>query len=1468
MASGSKYSKPNENNTTETTIRTNSGVSTTVNSFYTALTSTDTKEKLGSLVEGVTGLSWNSLPNNASENKNINLTFFAGGSNFIDKNSRDCLWIFSGTEKNEQGNEIPVSLTSSLLNGTEEIQPIAWTLRLVHDNSSDIPSDIVEGPISLRIGGDGSEPLILLSSGADNVLNLNSSYWLKVSENQYERVNVQEGQTLTNGGAKPDIPVEAIPDKGVVFTRKGNVSIAAETGNLFGFTGAIASTNIGAGTSTPLSGMALGKFSAKSTKSTLDGNVKITLDGHVNVAGLTSAGTAISLGGESYSIVTGNTNLDVLTQKQSTGTEGIVLGVAGGGSAVAFFDGQASAEVNGDTLIRIKGSKEKGPEVGFVTGGGLAIAGNMPEQLMEVVNDKIGVDTIFEAVFEKEHGLGTAKTTSEKVGISIENAATLAVSGGGVAIVYKQPNAIGTGEAKSIVASTNIQIGGEVPSSDLVIQDKNQLFSDIKETVRSVVDSSGLSELYQNTVAGMNRLQKYSGVTVATFGGGISAAYEQGEGDQVPVKASSTVGTSTLTINGGYNFGVVGGGAALASGYGEGLAESNVNGAVSITVNGGENIGLIGGGAAAFAGSNEKSTGIASTADVGEVVIKLNGGSVDGIFGGGLAVDLDVDDVTNVRANATSVTIRAEGSTKLSYMNWKGFLSSDVSDHFGNGVISNFIKKASGSLNGATETKAVIIGGGTSVGLNKDKAGTKVDKVNIYLGKGVLVEGATQGECANIYAGGYATYGGLSTVGNAEVTVEGAEINGDIYMGGVALGEGSRTQVGDVAINLLSGSLKGELKTTAFTGEIDGKSANKSDSTVGNLKLTIGSDFAFAKNSPVIDASGLQQATVVFNGSRDEDNGLKLIDFEKASAGANEVNNVKFVNKGKTTTFTDGTFTLASLDAGETGNYIVGTSETPAFVTISDLKKEGADVSVAVVNGAVGLSKTHEVKEHHDFAKDSKPTLYISSEDHGTVYSDIVVGNVEAAAPKLMAMALGSETQMGTVKVGSNGQVIVNVDPAQTTVAKANWDMHPNAQLKFVKVANGSKVNLGKDISEIQSNYTTDNQLLELKKLDEDHTHIFNQTTQPSDPSTTPSDPSGDNGTFVPKPDEDQKELGVDDPDVGRFYANLPADSALKARVDSSRKINMANLKAGMNLAAAAGVQTAATDVSLMGLDISSKRASLTRDYVNGTEAFAEITGITQTMGGNSSMNKIRTNLGGVAFGADYSMNDWTFGALANLGAGTVKGRSDNSGVKNDVDYYGFQAYAAKRFAERFNLVAQASYTYSKNDLKDTAIGYTKAEGVHAHVFSIGARAETSFALSSACRMVPYIGANYLRVNTKGYTTSNGTKVGSTHQNLVNMPVGVAFTGKKTLANGWMVKPNVDVAYVPTFGDHNVRATTTEGTDVGSVSMDVWTKNVGRAKVGVEAGKGAWRAGAFVGFAAGQNKAKEAFGQVSLRYTF
>ena len=1347
----------------------------------------------------------------------VNLTMFAGGTNFLDGKTNSVLFF-----------------AKIAVNSLGKLPELKDPINKLSNSFTSVPKDKIVGDIKLTIGSEQSEPLLFLTTAGDNVFNLGLSL-SEPKEGDSNIVNVE---------------------------RKGDITLTALSGNIFGLTGGSLAANVNAidSVSTDIK-VPFFKGTIYSipgeTTATVDGNVLINLSGHSNALAVTTGGTAVAFGGKADSVITGDTNLLINTKADpKNNVSGFVLGVTGGGTALAAFGGNATSAVNGDSVINIDGSS-----VVFLTGGGLALTTKAPDF---IVNKMEGDHTLsghnISIELKDKNQLGNATATAGNVQIGIDSAVTFAVAGGGSAIAYKPFGSEGDSNVTSTVKSTNIVLGKDVSNETLSGEEKTKLVSLIKTTTHHIYDTvkdKGLTgavsaflerENFDKIVGDLKQFQQFNNLSAFTLGGGLSVAFERdGSGtDQVKVK-SEVEGNSSITVNKGYNFGLVGGGVALASGYGsDPIAIANIRGSSTITINGGENIGVIGGGAAAFAGSNEKFDGIASQANVGSSVIQVTGGSVDGLLGGGLALDLSGEG-TNVQTNAKDVSIIAAGKDiTFSYLNWTALdqQPSQMPEVPGlKGTLGQFINVASNLLDNAAKEKVAIIGGGASIGANGETAGAFVDKVTLQLGSGVKVTGAPgkTSDTADVFIGGLASNGGYSSVGSADVTIDGAELNGNLYMGGISIGENSRTSIGDVSVKLLSGSLNGEFFTS-------GKTIKGGTASVGNLNLKIGSNFKFTKENSVIDASQLAKADVTFVGDR-EDNGLKFIDFDTVTADTSTVSNIKVVNtEGRSTTFNSGTFTLAVNDEGDRGNYVVGTERTPAFVSIPELKSEMASVSVKVVNGALGITNAHEAKEHHDFVNNSKPTFYISSEDHGTIYSDIVVGNVdEANTVKLMAVAAADAPSIGTVKVGSNGQVIVNVDPSVTTVAKANWEMHPDAQLRFVKAENGSKVNLGTDVSEIQQNFTSDNQLLELKKLDEDHTHIF---------------------TLKPKSEEDQKALGIDDPDVGHFYANLPADSALKARVDSDRKINMANLKAGMNLAAAAGVQTAATDAALIALDVSSKRASLARDYTNGTEAFAEVTGITQTMGGNSSMNKIRTNLGGIAFGADHSINDWTFGALANLGAGKVKGRGDNSGVKNDVDYYGLEAYVAKRFAERFNLVGQASYTYSKNDLSDSSVGYTKANGVHAHVFSIGARAETSFALSSACRVVPYIGVNYLRVNAKGYTTSNGTKVGSTHQNMVNMPIGVAFTGKKTFENGWMVKPNIDVAYVPTFGDHNVRATTIEGSDIGSVKMDVWTKNVGRAKIGVETGKGAWRAGAFVGFAAGQNKAKEAFGQVSLRYSF
>ena len=307
-----------------------------------------------------------------------------------------------------------------------------------------------------------------------------------------------------------------------------------------------------------------------------------------------------------------------------------------------------------------------------------------------------------------------------------------------------------------------------------------------------------------------------------------------------------------------------------------------------------------------------------------------------------------------------------------------------------------------------------------------------------------------------------------------------------------------------------------------------------------------------------------------------------------------------------------------------------------------------------------------------------------------------------------------------------------------------------------------------------------------------------------------------------------------------------------------------ARLNGALNLAAAGGVQTAGIEAATMGIDQATKRAALTNVFLDGWTGFAEVTGTSLKMGGDSGALETKTELGGITVGGEYTMGDMTFGVMGNFGTGDVEGEGDNDGVKNDVDYYGVQGYAAKRMGQ-FNLVGQMGLMTTKNDV-------TSADGdsadIDATIFTIGARGEMAFQISKSCQAVPYVGLNYLRVATDGYNTAKGLSVDDMDQNLVSMPIGVAFSGNMDLASGWTLRPTVDVAYVRTFGDTDVEATTKFGAAAINTNLDVWSENVGRVGFGLEARKDALSFGGQIGGAFGDNDHREFYGQLNMKYLF
>ncbi|MFG6370451.1 MAG: autotransporter outer membrane beta-barrel domain-containing protein, partial [Turicimonas muris] len=86
--------------------------------------------------------------------------------------------------------------------------------------------------------------------------------------------------------------------------------------------------------------------------------------------------------------------------------------------------------------------------------------------------------------------------------------------------------------------------------------------------------------------------------------------------------------------------------------------------------------------------------------------------------------------------------------------------------------------------------------------------------------------------------------------------------------------------------------------------------------------------------------------------------------------------------------------------------------------------------------------------------------------------------------------------------------------------------------------------------------------------------------------------------------------------------------------------------------------------------------------------------------------------------------------------------------------------------------------------------------------------------------------------------------------------------------SGVKVKPFSDVAYVRTFGDTNVLTDRGVGSAKMATNLDVWSKNVGRGRVGLEVSKDNLSVGLSFGGARGNDNYREVFGRVGIKYTF
>lgn len=1353
------------------------------------------------------------------ESQTAVLTGTAGGTNFVDINSQDGLGM---------------GVMALALKGVGSLDQGVKILNQL--NYIDGPLTIRDSSITLNIGDANSEPLMIATVGGDRLINANLA--------------VEDGSNSVPSA----LDLEVI--------RSGNIEINAESGNLFLLTGGSSAINVSGptGSLTSPSQIAV-STSGSSTKTTLNGKVELNLRGHVNAAGVLGAGSAIALGGQAASTLRDGVTLHIETQHDTDHeVSGNIVGVFAGGSAISSLGGTASMEIGeaGSTEVNIDDGV-----VGGLFGGGLAAA--LSAYQLDPILAGIGGEnsSITASLGENSTDAGSAEATSQAITINIGSEASAAgIFGGGAALSYQNASAkkgaTATSRAKDVTLTIGT-IGGTNPfAGEYGINKKGEVFGGIRKAWNAILTNTTDPATYLTAFKTLtNTVKDVAGLTAMVFGGGLAATAnrnsENGEGSSNNPVSDASVESVELDILSGYNAFMIGGGLAVGSGYGIALEEeaqnngtstmaiANVKGTSKIHISGGETVGVLGGGAALFAGSGEQHTGIGAQANVKTVEITAdNGALVDGIFGGGIAVDDtnpkyengDYFTVTNVQARVekSSITITNANVNTLKYSAFSSY------ENIGQNSVQSFAYSA---LDAVENNHAAIIGGGIAAGLmarpgDEDAAGTGagayVGMSNIALGQGAVIGSET--ESGNVFGGGLAVAGGYSYVGTANVTLNGGTVHGNVYGGGLtavedyqagspdALSYGDPlTEVGTANITLASGHVTGSVLAGGL-GENTAKAVVK----VANVEV-----YDAVQVDESIDGTGAEKANLTFVGDVD------MIRDDEASPY----------------TLVKGFNTITASGHAENFDYDAAQKDVPVkgsgVVSINELSNLTGTMTVGEADAAptflgIAASDSNNTNKGTVSASNGVITLGGSGTLGQAAYNGknavFVTGNGFALNGLKVTAGTTSTTATSDIVVGSDAELLAD---ANNTVVTGTVALEDGAGLRFVNVGAGvdaaeQSVTFTNEVT--STNISTDNILWDASSEDnQNYTFVESSTAR-----------SLDGGVYS-------------------FYNGLDADSPLRDRLDPSNYRGEANLKAGMNLAAAAGVQTAAIEGATLAIDAASKRAALTRDFHDGWLGFAEGTGIYNKMGGSGDMNEVKTEMGGVAVGGDYSTGDWTFGGLLNVGSGKVRGQGDNAGVKNEVDYYGVQAYVGKRFGD-FNVVGQLGWTRTKNDLTDNSIGYSKVDDLDADVYTVGVRGEMAIAVSEASRLVPYIGINYLRVSTDGYTTSQGVKVDDVDQNLFTVPVGVAFTGTMTTSTGWNWTPSADLAYIGAFGDRDVDADVRAGDAAGSVSMDVWTESTIRARIGLEASKGGFGVGATLGSSMGSDDSTGLFGQVHVRYMF
>ena len=786
--------------------------------------------------------------------------------------------------------------------GSQTVKKIA-NIHTIPGSFNEYQSDVTyEKGTNVVIGSKDSNPLVIGAVGGD--LSLNT------------KLNVMLGNQE---------PFKDYSSTETSINRKGDVNLTVNSGNVFGAVGGSAAITVG-NVKVDALGFIKADMNGKTT-TTINGNINTFVNEGANVAGLMNGGAAVALGGDSTSTVTGNSNIFIDSKVDfNKAIDGVTGVITGGGVAMTTFGGTATSDVQGDANISINNGL-----TGFVAGGGIAAA--------------VDATGVAEQVYKpdgKELQLGKDNGYVDITDEQLESLLGTKIPDGTIKI----DNAIQGGTATSKIGNTNITLTGTTTAAGILgggIAVSSHTYTWKGDgTNTEEKDKYAVNDAYGKSVATAE-----SGKTTITLDldstnldkGKLVQAVTDLKGALSELKAGHEFDALNKGLEAlkkaedqGAAVGVIGGGMAIA----QGSSRTNLNdkglndqGAFSTATNKGAEINLVngyfvgtfGGG---VAGALNNATAKAET--TGDIVINVfEGAEAIGVAGNGLAY----------------FTGKSEGGTK--------HLAGTATVTAKNTAI-NLAGKADGVIGGgiaiddsqADKTNAIVKTEGTSTITVYD--GAEVSKLNfkplVDMAGGVPADKIDMGsyvaavkdaaENIAIAGGGVAIGGGAeSFVKESVINVVGGTVKGDIVAGGVAVygfGDKGGSTVEKSTINLNAGKVEGNVFAGGSVSAITTGSAgyDQAKATVGESTINLnGAEVTgFISGLGVSGGENDKATTSTLNVTGNnilaalENGGSKIVGFTNANFAADSVTTITGLTAGSDTAFIDAKGGKINVDQG------------------------------------------------------------------------------------------------------------------------------------------------------------------------------------------------------------------------------------------------------------------------------------------------------------------------------------------------------------------------------------------------------------------------------------------------------------------------------------------------------------------------------------------------------------------------